>query len=301
MKLLYATDGSDTALAALDFLLRLPLPEHSEVVVVTVIDREAFPERPVAELDEEERRAFSETELAIRHDADEVLATAAARLRKAGRGGSTEIRSGHPADQIRQAAADHGADLVVVGSHGRTGIRRAILGSVSGSVLQYAGCSVLVVPNPDASERPPPSPSQRLRILIAFDASAPARKALDLCASLPLKDRAQVTILRILPLVTLYRQDIAQRLSRAFQQEKKAAKESLASALEQIHWATPDADTLLLESPDVGKTMLKTATERESDLIVLGHKGRSGIERVLLGSVVGRVASHAPCAVLAVR
>lgn len=301
MKLLYTTDGSHTALAALDFLLRLPLPEHGEVVVVTVIDREAFPDRPLAELDEEERRAFSETDLAVRRDADEVLADAAARLRKAGLGGSTEVRSGHPADQIRQAAADHGSELIVMGSHGRTGIRRAILGSVSGSVLQYAGCSVLVVPHPEASERPQPSPSERLRMLIAYDGSAPARKALELCASLPLKDKAQVSILRILPLVTLYRQDIAQRLSRAFHQEKKAAKESLAAALEQIHWATPDADTLLLESPDVGKTILETAAERQSDLIVLGHKGRSGIERVLLGSVVGRVASHAPCAVLAVR
>lgn len=90
-------------------------------------------------------------------------------------------------------------------------------------------------------------------------------------------------------------------VSRAFQQEKKAAKESLDAALEQVRWTTPEADTLLLESPDVGRTILETATERTSDLIVLGHKGRSGIERVLLGSVVGRVVTHAPCAVLAVR
>lgn len=301
MKILFATDGSDTARAALELLLRLPVPAHSQVIVTTVIDREAFPELDPELLGDEERRAFTETERAVCRDAETLLAGEGARLAAAGWAGATEVRTGHPAHEICRAAAEHAADLIVVGSHGRTGIRRYVLGSVSGGVLQYAACSVLVVPHPTLSERPPPAAGDRLRILLAFDGSESAGAALALCASLPLRERAAVTLLRVLPLVTLYRQDITQRMTRAWQEEKRAAGESLAAAADQVRWAAPDTEVLLLESDDVARTILDTATERGSDLVVLGHKGRSGIERVLLGSVAARVAGHAPCAVLAVR
>ena len=52
---------------------------------------------------------------------------------------------GHPADQICAYAPDHDADMIVIGSHGRSGIRKALLGSVSHSVANQAPCAVTIV------------------------------------------------------------------------------------------------------------------------------------------------------------
>lgn len=298
MKILFATDGSDTALAALDFVLRFPLPEGSEIRLLTVIDRNGLPQLAPSGLTEEQRHALAETEQTVRHAAERLLAEEGARLRHAGWAGSTEVRAGHPADEIRRAAQESGADLVVLGSHGHRGFRRFILGSVSGGVLQYAPCSVLVIPPAAQAKREEQAP---LRILIAFDGSAPAEKAVDLCAGLPLRDRAEVTLLTVMPLVTLYRQDIRQRLSWHWNKQKKAAGAALERAADRIRWATPRVTTLLREDADEAGTILAVAGDRQTDLIVVGHKGRSAIARVLLGSVTGRIAAHAPCAVLAVR
>jgi nucleotide-binding universal stress UspA family protein len=297
MKILFATDGSDTALAALDFLLRFPLPEGSEIRLLTVIDRNGFPELTASGLSEEQRHALAETEGAIRQGAERLLAEEGRRVRAAGWAGSTEVRIGHPAEEIHTAAAQYGAELIVLGSHGHRGFRRFILGSVSGSVLQYAACSVLVVPlrEPEVTSEGP------LHILLAFDGSAPAEKAVDLCAGLPLHDRDEVRLLTVMPLVTLYRQDIRQRLSWHWQAQKEAAEAALERAAAKIRWATPQVSTLVLEDADEPGRILSVAAEHDSDLIVLGHKGRSALSRVLLGSVTGRIAAQAPCAVLAVR
>lgn len=74
------------------------------------------------------------------------------------------IWTGNPADSIVEAAAAEGADMIVVGSHGRSGLGRAILGSVSDHVVRHAPCPVLVVRAvPDASDpaRPPSGPWRR--------------------------------------------------------------------------------------------------------------------------------------------
>lgn len=323
MNILFATDGSDSALAALDLLLRFPFPAHSEVRAITVIDRPDFPARlagilsaaltddePVqtaeaqaagtqAEDDRSDHR--DETDQATHQSVQAHLALVSERLRAAGWSSSTEVRRGHPVDQICAAAEAWNADLVIVGSHGHTGIRRHILGSVSTGVLHYAHCSVLVIPHPDLVEQPTPSTEQALRVLLAHDASECADKALELCASLPAQGKMSFTVLRVLELVTLYRQDLHQQMSGAFQEEKRAAQEGLQRAAEKLRRAGSQVEIKLLEDSDPSRIILDTAAEQHSDLIVLGHKGRSAIKRMLVGSVVGRIATHTPCALLTVR
>ncbi|WP_462321936.1 universal stress protein [Halochromatium sp.] len=341
MKILFATDGSDSALAALDFLLRFPLPADSEVLVTTVIDQAAFPDglqgmlagvsangdlgqassapfptATVAQV-EDARRAGEdpddrtetngEAEGLVRREAQTHLALVSKRLQAAGWTSSSEIRQGHPIDQICASAEAWGADLIVVGTHGLTSFRQQVLGSVSAGLLHYAGCSVMIVPHPDLAERPPASPeaprtqNTPLRFLLAHDGSEPADKALELCASLPLQGRASVTLLRVLELVTLYRQDLRQQLSRAFQEEKRVAQQELDAGAERLRQTTSDVDVKLMESGDLRGTILETATEQQCDLIVLGYKGRSAIKRMLVGSVISRIAAHTPCALLTVR
>jgi nucleotide-binding universal stress UspA family protein len=120
---LLAVDGSPESESATRFLASLPLPERQECRVLHVIERGEPAEGGAAERLLEEPIA--------------VLA---------GAGYPTQglVRRGHAAQEILRAAKEISAGLIVVGDRGRTGIREFLLGSVSGRVLRYAPCSVLV-------------------------------------------------------------------------------------------------------------------------------------------------------------
>jgi nucleotide-binding universal stress UspA family protein len=304
MKILLATDGSESAQAAVDLLEAFPFPRDSEVIVLTVIDHSVFRDKHIAASSDEHRQALEEAEKLAGEEAGMLLADEAARLRKAGWTVITQVRTGHPAEEIIRAAGEPGVDLVMVGSHGLAGVKRFLLGSVSEHVLKYARCSVLIVRKPETeagTTRAAETMPRRLGVLLAFDDSAPARRAVELCASLPLDERAEVTALTVLPLVTVFRQDIRQRLSYVWQEKKKAAHAALDRVTSEVRRATPHVTAQLRERPDESQAILDAATELNSDLIILGYKGKSAIEKFLLGSVTTRVARHAPCSVLAVR
>ena len=309
MKILLATDGSESARAAVDCLLRFPFPRNSEVTLLTVIDRNVFKNEEVSSINEEQRDELEETEKIVQLAAQKLLAEEATRLTGAGWSESRELRIGHPAEEIVRAAEQLDSDCVIVGSHGMSGVKRFLLGSVSDHVLQYAPCSVLIVKKlaPAGYEsRQAAAPAeagrtQALRMLLAYDASVPASEAVEFCTSLPLDERAEVTVLTVLPLITLYRQDIRQRLSWFWQEQKKQAVAALEEVKKAIGRATPHVEAQLRESADVSDAILDAAAEYGSDLIVLGHKGKGAIKRFLLGSVTLRIAHHANCSVLAIR
>lgn len=297
MKILLATDGSETAEAAVDFLARFPFPKQSEVTMLTVIREDIFEEKDVEGLSEELRQALKETQESVREEGEQLIAGEVDRLRKAGWAGSTEVRFGHPAHEIVRAAADLKVDLLVVGSHGLKGMRRFLLGSVSHNVLHYAPCSVLIVKTPAA----PVEGEKTWRVLLAYDNSEPAKKAVELCASLPIDEKVAVNALSVLPLVKLYRQDIRQRLSSFWHQKKKAAQAALEWVTKEVRWTTPNVSAEIRESSDVAQEILDDAARYNSDLIILGDKGKSAIEKFLVGTVTNRVARHAPCSVWVVR
>ena len=99
----------------------------------------------------------------------------------------------------------------------------------------------------------------------------------------------------------MYRQDIRQRLSWLWLEKKKEALIALERAKQEISRVTPLVDAHLREAPDPSDEILHAASEFNSDVIVLGHKGKGAIEKFLLGSVTTRIAHHATCSVLAIR
>ena len=298
MKILLATDGSESARAAVDCLLHFPFPDNSEVTILTVIEGHVFRSDEVSSLNEEQRDGLEETEKIVQVAAQELLAREAARLSEAGWSESRVLRIGHPAEEIVHLAEQLDSDCVIVGSHGMSGIKRFLLGSVSDYVLQYAPCSVLIVKNHDLRCA---ESGKTLRMLLPYDDSAPARKAVGFCASLPLDAQTEVTVLTVLPLVTLYRQDIRQRISWLWMEKKKQALAALEGVSKEIGHTSSHVETQLREAPDVSDEILHAATKLSSDLIVLGHKGKGAIKKFLLGSVTTRIAHHAACSVLAVR
>ena len=139
-------DGSSCAARAAELVRTWPILAGSRIRVVSVADVEVpwwtgFPEAGSPEL----MPMYVETAEATRLHHDELAREMAGCLRAAGLTAEPERRDGDAATQILAVANESDADLVVIGTHGRTGVKRIFLGSVARNVLQHAQCSVLVV------------------------------------------------------------------------------------------------------------------------------------------------------------
>jgi nucleotide-binding universal stress UspA family protein len=104
-----------------------------------------------------------------------------------------------------------------------------------------------------------------------------------------------------MPLVTAYRQDIRQHMNTIWQQKKHAARVALEEAMQALRWSTPHVSAVMREGANVSEEILDLAEQSGTDLIVVGCKGKSAIQRFLLGSITNRIAGHAHCSVWAVR
>lgn len=302
MNILLATDGSPSARAAVDFLRLFPLPDTTRVTVATVIapilsneQQERLPER--------RREAVAAVQDRAQSDGKRLLEVEVERLRQAGLAADARLCDGPPAAQIVRLAAELGSDVIALGSHGPSGPKRFLLGSVADRILAHPPCSVLLVRNParaGAGQPGVPGPGESWRLLLAFDDSAPAGEAVALCAGLPLRDRATLEALTILPIIHMFRQDIRQHLSWLWQEKRQAAERALQRVAAEIGRSGAAVATRLRESPDVAQAILEDASAQGSHLLVFGHTGKAAFERFVMGSVASRLAHHAPCAVLAV-
>jgi len=141
-----ADDGSDTAATAAAFLARVPSLGEAELRVLSVAHVQAPLASGVApHLRELARDAHVEAVDKARSDSERLAATRASMFDRAAGTVTHRVRVGDPADEILKEAVERRADLIVLGSHGRTGLGRALLGSVARKVLIHTDCSVLIV------------------------------------------------------------------------------------------------------------------------------------------------------------
>jgi nucleotide-binding universal stress UspA family protein len=302
MKILLATDGSDNANTAIDFLLQFPFPEQCTITLLTVIDRHIFVDTEAVELATEENEALRDTSSRVKEEAHQYLATQAARIARDGWSVATMVRTGYVSGEIITVAEELQADLIIVGSHGLSSTRKFLLGGVATKVLEYAPCSVLLVKDfAGESTAASEETAGAWRILLAYDDSGPARKAVSLCAALPFSEQVEIVVVTVLTLVTAFRQDIRQYMNPVSQQKKFAAEAALEGAVTVLHDSVPRVSSRFREGTNSANEILKVAAESGSHLIMLGHKGKKAMQRFLLGSMTSRVARHAPCSVWVVR
>jgi nucleotide-binding universal stress UspA family protein len=151
IRILLATDGSEFSNAAAREIAGRPWPEGSEVRVISTVHLPFTPTPETWGLPECE---YSQLEKGARRQAETAVSQAVMRLeesntqRESALKISKEILLGHPEEIILESAKNWGADLVVVGSHGRHGIQRFLLGSASQAVASHAPCSVEIVRKP---------------------------------------------------------------------------------------------------------------------------------------------------------
>jgi nucleotide-binding universal stress UspA family protein len=146
MRVLLAIDDSECSIAATRAVMAQFVPQQTEVLVLHSDEwpRGMPPGMAFAEGSAAARSILDLHDLR-RRDAGALVASTAAQLRAAGFTTSTSVRDGDPRQTILAAAHDWRADLVVLGSHGKKGVDRLMLGSVSDSVARHALCSVEIV------------------------------------------------------------------------------------------------------------------------------------------------------------
>jgi nucleotide-binding universal stress UspA family protein len=143
LKILLAVDDSPYAKAALQTLTRLSPPANCELRLIHVVeplDRAFYPE-----LTPPFPSSLAEIQKGRLRHGQAILDGALEMLRSAGYKASGTVGRGHIRSTIVKAAETWGADIILLGSRGRTGLKRALLGSVSDHVARHAHCSVLIV------------------------------------------------------------------------------------------------------------------------------------------------------------
>jgi nucleotide-binding universal stress UspA family protein len=308
MNILFATDGSRYANIAGHLVARLPWPATRELTVLSVIDEPQLLSPEAQRTDEAASHEGEPLPVALRQHTQDFITREVDRFTAMGWSPQLLIREGHAAHQILSAAEELGTDVIVIGSRGLGGVKRFLLGSVSQQVMTHASCSVLIGrraddPNGNAHDDTIAFEENDipLRIMLAYDGSPMAEAAVDMLTSLSPNDRTHILVTTIMTLITYYRMDILQTMSTRWQAEKQTAQDRLEHVAQRLRHITPHVTMQLRESDDTSQALLDTAHDFGAELIVVGHQGKSGIERWLLGSVASRVVHHAPCSVWVVR
>jgi nucleotide-binding universal stress UspA family protein len=149
MKILLAIDGSEYSAAAVEAVATRPWPSGTMVRVLNAMEP-IVP--PAAELWYDAGGNLERARQELTTHAEQLTAGVAETLRASGLSVETAILNGDPRSAIVDEAERWSADLIVIGTHGYTGIKRWLLGSVAQAVVSHAPCSVLVVRKKPAEE-----------------------------------------------------------------------------------------------------------------------------------------------------
>jgi nucleotide-binding universal stress UspA family protein len=210
---------------------------------------------------------------------------------------TVHLAEGPAGPRILDAAERESADLVVLGTHGRTGLNRLLAGSVAEHVVQLSGRPVITV-------RPLPTPASLpdrpvARILYATDFSPASRRAWPWAHAIAERTGAEVDVLHVLLEVVPDRHLDPAFLAQAAERIRRDAQESAESLLGS--WGLPrDRVRVHFTHGVEADAIAHWAASAGADLIVMGTHGRTGLLRLALGSVARRILHTAPCPVLTV-
>ncbi len=297
-KILVGVDFSDEANMAVKEALNVARRCDAEVVLVHV---GAIPDEPTGLPKSMEATANEYRKVLEDHLAGDRKRLEALRERVDGQGArvSHMVIDGFPDKGVCQAADELDVDLVCVGTHGLTGVKRFLLGSVAERVVRLCERNVLV-----ARHAATDGYGGYKRVLVPTDFTDGAARALDLALEVAAPD-AQIDVLHCWQLAPLSFDVFA---------PTKSAAESVRPMREAIKASVDANGERLLEKLDTRQQRVTFDSVEapaprgihdrldasEYDLVVMGSHGRRGLRRFLLGSVAEVTVRHAPCSVLVV-
>jgi nucleotide-binding universal stress UspA family protein len=294
MRILLATDGSATAAIAARLVENIPWPPGTSIDVVRALDDPGLNgvEGPwlIA------LPTASQTQAAVR-EAEDALLRAVEPLRTRGLSTAHTVLRGRPADALLDWIDGHRPDLVIVGTRGNSVVTQALVGSVSAELIDRSPVPVLVVRRPTLEN-----------VVVAVDGSDIASEAVSTVKRWPFLATTAIQTLSVVADPVMWWPDelIAGSAMRS-DQDPDAAADVLdehmtiaADAAKSLRAAGFDARPEVRWGP-AGPTIVAFASELGADLVILGSHGRTGIARLLLGSVARHVLHHSSCSVLVVR
>lgn len=278
-QILVPTDGSETAEHGATHGCRLAAAVGAGVQALGVVDTAA------AGLFETDVAYAQELRAAAQSGVDRVAEIAASH----GLDVETSCPTGAPVETILEYASR--ADLVAMGTHGRTGVERFALGSVAERVLRRA--SVPVVTARNAATEAYDS------LLVPTDGSETAGRATDRALAIAEATQATVHAVHVVDLALIGAGGgggAAPELARQLEERGQAA----VSAIDERATAAGLSVQTAVERGSPGNEILRYADREGIDMVVMGTAGRTGLNRVFLGSTTERVIRHATCPVMAV-
>lgn len=206
------------------------------------------------------------------------------------------------ADAVEEYVGEHAIDLVVMGTHGRGGLGRLILGSVANSLIRRSECPVLTVRERDEQADSVPDPDYD-DMLAPIDFSDHSRSALRLSKEVAVRYGATQHLLfvaekRVLP--TFSDTGIPGVGVVEMDPEIVAQAETALDELNETVGGPEVESAYHVREGDVAQDIVDFAETNETDLIVMATRGLTGIDRFMLGSNTERVVRTAPCPVLTV-
>ncbi len=215
-----------------------------------------------------------------------------------------ETLTGTPADRLLEFAEANQIDLICVGTHGRGGLSRLLLGSVAEKMVQRAKCAVLVVRQTDRTAEAAAGGELRLgRVVVPVDFSDSSQTAVAEAADLARRFGAELHLLHVVedssPAVSEIA--LARPVFRSYLQDLlKSGEGALAELVLPVELPAGHVKRRVVVGEPIDQ-ITGYARDNEADMIVMGTHGRTGPAHWFLGSVAERVVRSAPCPVLVTR
>lgn len=285
-----AFDFSETAGDALDQAKRFARRHQAKLILAHVVEPIPLGPYPVF--------MSPKDELAIVDIAREHVRDSCDVLRDEGTLVESIVREGEPGECLVALAEELGADLMVVGTRGLSGIKHLALGSTAEYVVRRCPCPVLTV-HPEDRLLPDSIESVVLPTDLSSNAADAAEYFMSLFGSW---ERPQVYLVyadRTPPYLAPFRHDVLKKLNE-YDVVKEEIERKLAPVADRLRAADFPVEVAVLDGDPVSVTT-DLAKECNADLILLSTYGRSALVNTLLGRTAQRIVQYAPCPVLTVR
>lgn len=279
-KILVAADGSDSSKNAFRQACSIGRLDKSWITVVTTIPAYhdyhqmlSVREKVSASLHEEGERILAEIRM--------LAAEEDAFIR-------TRLEEGSPFTSITDVSEEGNFDLIVMGRHGRKVVERAMMGSVTARVIGNSQRDVLVVPEGASIGWE--------TIVFATDGSKFSSSAMDKAIDLAQSYGGRLIAISVVDVTEEFLAQAPEAVDRLV--------ETARGYLEDVRLKAASAGVVietLVRETDAFRAITETATGNKASVIVMGSHGRTGVKRLLMGSVTEKVIGYAPCPVLVVR
>ncbi|MBX0296140.1 universal stress protein [Haloarcula nitratireducens] len=278
--ILVPTDGSDCAQAAVGYAADLATRYEASVHALSVVDSRMLEDGPQSDEVTKERATIAER--------------ACNDLSESGISVEQAVRTDIPHKAILRYATEQGVDLIVMGTHGRTGVERYLLGSVTERVVRLSDAPVLTVKTADDGGVTYPYTD----ILVPTDGSEGAEAAISPAIDVGNTYDARLHALSVIDTMALGLDVRSAGMLDALEESARSAVETIEKQATQ---ASVSGVETAIEHGNPYRGIRAYVEEHDIDLVVMGTQGRSGIERYLLGSVAEKTVRTSPVPVMTVR